>query len=574
MSRAVLLATVFLILFSLAATTTSYAVHQSTGNLWVSGMNQYTSHDPITIANDTDFQNQASSESWSGNGSSISPYIIEGYRIDTDSDCITIRSTSVYFMIVDCFLIGDIGNTGKGVSLWNVQNAHIENCSVSWKDYGVHASYGTNFTAVNNDIREMNEAGILTTYVDTCTLSDNIILNCGHGIELDQGVNFTLTSNTVLGCSYDAVWLLQTENCTLIGNSVVDNYQGGVTFSKIELGYISENSLINNGLGGTYHCMGLFLRDSQFITVQFNNISLNYWEGIDMDNSPNCTIHNNILQYNGWGILMGWSSNSSISSNEISDSAGTGIGVHGSDEVLVTNNTVFRSGRYENQQAHDLGSINAHGLGITDAHGCEVYDNKLYDNGEYGIELDRCSSCLIYQNEIGWNLAGNSYEGSSLNNIWFHPSYEEGNYWSDYNGTGEYTIGGYEDSVDSFPGTLLQVNDVLDINPEEFMENITITWTIYALHPGTYEILYMGETVASDFLHGTTITYDANELASGSNIFTIIVRDAWGHEVSDTVVILNPFSSQDLLPFQILLVITVALLSIGLGFWFLQRRKT
>ena len=566
MSRAVLLTTVFLILISLAVTTSSYAAHQSTENSWVLGMNQYTSHDPITIANDTDFQNQASSESWSGNGSSISPYIIEGYRIDTDSDCISIRSTSVYFKILDCFLIDIIGNTGKGVNLWNVQNAHVENCTISWKDYGIHASYGTNFTAVNNDIYEMNEAGILTTYVDTCILSDNVIYNCGHGIDMNQGVSFMLTSNTVRGCSYDAVWLWQTESCTLIDNSVVDNYQGGISFSKIELGYISENSLISNGLGGQNHyCMGLRLRDSQFITVQSNNISLNHEEGIDLDNSPSCTINNNVLQYNGWGILMGNSSYSSISSNEISDSEGTGIGVAGSDEVLVTNNTVFCSRGYE--------GLNAHGLGLTNAHGCEVYDNKLYDNGEYGIELDRCSGCLIYQNEVGWNLAGNSYECDSSNNIWFHPSYEEGNCWSDYSGTGEYTIGGCEDSVDSFPGRLLQVNDVLDINPEEFMENITITWTVYALHPGTYEIIYMGETVASDSLHGTIITYEANELASGSNLFKIIVRDTWGHEVFDTVIVLNPFSSEDLLPFQILLVITIALVGVYLGFWFLQRRK-
>jgi parallel beta-helix repeat protein len=568
MSRAVLLATMFLILFSLAATTSSYAVYQSNENSWVSGMNHYTYHDPITIANDTDFQNQASSESWSGNGSSISPYIIEGYRIDTESDCITIHSTSVYFMIVDCFLIGvDIGNTGKGVSLWNVQNAHIENSTVSWKDYGVHASHGANFTAVNNDIHEMNGAGILTTYVDTCTLSDNVIYSCGYGIEMNQGVNFTLTSNTVLGCSYNAVWLLQTENCTLIGNSVVDNYQGGISFSEIELGYISENSLISNGLGGQNHfCMGLRLRDSQFITVQSNNISLNHEEGIDWDNSPSCTIKNNVLQYNGWGILMGNSSYSSISSNEISDSESIGIGVHESNNVLVTNNTVSRNGRYENRQAP--------GLQLTHAHGCEVYDNKLYDNGEYGVELDHCSGCMIYQNEIGWNLAGNSYEYySPSNNIWFHPSYEAGNYWSDYNGTGEYTIGGYEDSVDSFPSMLLHVNDVLDINPEEFMENVTITWNVYALHPGTYEILYSGETVASGSLQGTIITYDATELVSGSNIFSIRVRDTWGHEVSDTVVILNPISSEDLLPFQILLTITVALLGVGLGIWFLQRRK-
>ncbi len=567
MSRTVILVITTFILFAFVVPYFSHDTPQSNGSLLAADLAQYSSHEPITIANDTDFQNQASLEGWSGNGSSIAPYIIEDYTIETDSDCIAIRSTSVHFKIIDCLLGSYTSNTGKGVSLWNVQNAHIENCFVSWKEYGVAASYGVKLTLQNNHLDEISGAGIQINYVDESIVSENLISSCGYGIDMSYGLSSTLVSNTVYGCSNIAVFLTHIENCTFSGNSVTDNNMGGVSLTDVDFGVVAHNSLANDGLGqSSQYAMGLRVKDSQFIDIESNNISLNYAEGIDLDHSPNCTVHNNILQNNGWGILTYWSSDSSISSNDILDSERTGLFVSDSNGVLVTNNIVRRNGISEDQEAP--------GLKLSVAQRCEVYDNKLYDNGEYGIELEHSSDCLIYRNEIGWNLAGNSYECYSYSsNIWFHPLFEDGNYWSDYNGTGEYLVGGDEDSIDYFPGMLLQVNDVPDITPEEFMENFTITWSVYALHPGTYEILCMGETVASDSLHGTTITYEANELVSGSNLLKIIVRDVWGHEASDTVVILNPFSSQDMLPLQIISVISVVLVGLYLGYWFLERRN-
>ncbi|NHJ12395.1 MAG: hypothetical protein EAX95_01910 [Candidatus Thorarchaeota archaeon] len=567
MSKMVVLAVVCVILFSLGVAAPSYSPYQSIEFLPLSDVTQYVGHDPLIIVNNTDFQSQAVLEGWSGNGSYYYPYVIEGYRIITDLDCISISDVSVYFKIVDCNLAGDVAETGKGISLWNVQNAQIDHCVLSWKEFGIDASYGSNLTALNNDIHDMNDAGIKTDHVDECIITDNVIYDCGHGIDASYGLCYVVTSNTIHGCSDDAVFLTSAENCILNGNAIVNNYQSGVSITDIELGTITANSLLNNGLGGnSQYAKGMYIRDSQFITVKSNNISQNYKEGIYLRHSPNCTIYNNTLDCNGYGILASYSSDSLISLNTITHTESLGMMVDTSNDVVVRNNIILCSGMHE----YEVES----GLYLVYAQECKVYGNKLYDSSDYGIELSDCSSCLIYQNEIGWNLGGNSHEWDSHStNLWYYPVLEEGNFWSDYNGTGEYTIGGNEGSIDLFPHLLLQVNDAADFTAETFTENMSITWTVYALHPGTYQIIYRHEIVASGTWNGNTITYFASNLGSGLNNFTILVCDSWGHEVSDSVVIRNPFSPDDLLLFQVLLISSAGVLGVGFTIWILQRKR-
>jgi parallel beta-helix repeat protein len=563
-----LLAVVCVLLFSLGGTASPCSTYHSIEFMPLSDVTQYVAHDPIIIVNNTDFQSQAVLEGWPGNGSYNHPYIIEGYRIITDLDCISISDVSVYFKIVDCNLAGDVAETGKGISLWNVQNAHIENCSLSWKEFGIDASYGGNLTAPNNDIHDMSEAGIQTDYVDECIITDNVIYNCGHGIDMSYGLCYVVTSNTIHGCSNDAVFLTSAENCILNGNAILNNYQSGVSITDIDLGTITENSLINNGLGGnSQYAKGLYIRYSQFITIESNNISQNYKEGIDLRHGPNCTIRFNTLDCNGYGILASYSSDSLISLNTITHTESLGMMVDTSNDVVVRNNIILCSGIQEDSRGS--------GLLLVYSQECMVYGNKLYDNSDYGIELEDCSSCLVYQNEIGWNLGGNSHEWDSHPaNLWYNPLWQEGNCWSDYNGTGEYTIGGNEESIDPFPAPLLQVNDAADIIAETFTENVTIAWTVYALHPGTYEIICRHETVASGTWSGNTISFFASNLASGTNNFTILVRDSWGHEVSDSIVIRNPLSPDELLLFQVLVISSAGVLGIGFTIWIFQRKRS
>ena len=50
----------------------------------IRGVLSYETHDPIYIVNDTDLAATAVSESWEGDGSSETPFLIQGYEISDE----------------------------------------------------------------------------------------------------------------------------------------------------------------------------------------------------------------------------------------------------------------------------------------------------------------------------------------------------------------------------------------------------------------------------------------------------------------------------------------------------------
>jgi hypothetical protein len=93
----------------------------------------YTPHDPIFIEGNDDFAAQAASEGWPGNGTKGDPYIIKGYEIENNvSECIGIRYTSVHFNIS-----GSLIKNG-GISLFEVANGTIYNCTLESFSYGIY----------------------------------------------------------------------------------------------------------------------------------------------------------------------------------------------------------------------------------------------------------------------------------------------------------------------------------------------------------------------------------------------------------------------------------------------------
>ena len=77
----------------------------------------------------------------------------------------------------------------------------------------------------------------------------------------------------------------------------------------------------------------------------------------------------------------------------------------------------------------------------------------LQENLKYGVKLESNGFNIIHNN----NFTDNMYEGSSqayddgFRNTWYDTETMEGNYWSDYDGTGNYSIDGSAGSVDLYP---------------------------------------------------------------------------------------------------------------------------
>ncbi len=97
---------------------------------------------------------------------------------------------------------------------------------------------------------------------------------------------------------------------------------------------------------------------------------------------------------------------------------------------------------------------NLYGIYPHDTDSCVVTYNLLQENGAYGVYLGFGSdNNLIHHNTFVENyLLGTSQAcDRGTNNYWYDTETLEGNYWSDWSGTGSYTVAGSAGSEDLYP---------------------------------------------------------------------------------------------------------------------------
>ncbi len=140
-------------------------------------------HEPISIDSNKDFDELAASENWSGNGTIITPYIIDGYNITNTGNLIKINNSDVFFQIKNCIFNGR--EKGIGIVFNNVSNGCITNNSVFNNKIGIQLDY---FSKKN-------------------TISENLISNNSlYGIEIgeDSELNIIklndLSENNIHNC--------------------------------------------------------------------------------------------------------------------------------------------------------------------------------------------------------------------------------------------------------------------------------------------------------------------------------------------------------------------------------------
>jgi parallel beta-helix repeat protein len=148
--------------------------------LLLGGMPGVSIGEPVVITSNTDFDDLG----YSGNGTEENPYIIENLRISPnildDTNCITIEDTTMFFIIRSCVL--STSRDARCISLSNVQNAVIEDCTVSGGDYGI-------FVYDSNNVN----------------ITGNQISSCDFGLGIFQSTNYNQVDNTYTDCVTDDV---------------------------------------------------------------------------------------------------------------------------------------------------------------------------------------------------------------------------------------------------------------------------------------------------------------------------------------------------------------------------------
>ena len=338
--------------YPIAGSTTSYDIYPSGP------------HAPIHINGNADFQNQASTNGWTGDGSQGNPYIIAGYEIDGNGGtyCIWIENTDVWFVIRNCNLWNATSTAsepwGTGIYLKNVTNGTLENNNCSDNYGGIHLYSSSSNTVTNN----------------------NCFGNFFEGIYFDFSSNNTITNNNCSGNGYGISLYYSSSNNTITNNNCSHNTQSG-----IYLAYSSSNNTItnNNCSGNSWH--GIYLRSSSSNNTVTNNICSDNWQsGIYLAySSSNNTITNNNCSHNTQsGIYLAYSSsNNTITNNNLYHNPHYAIKITSSS----TGNIIHHNNFYQNNGAGK--GLNGNSQAYDDAGGNYWYNNTAQE-GNYWSNWD------------------------------------------------------------------------------------------------------------------------------------------------------------------------------------------
>jgi len=245
--------------------------------------------------------------------------------------------------------------------------------------------------------------------------------------------------------------------------------------------------------------------DSQNVTIEENEIYNAYGIG----GGPAC------------GIMVYLSDNASLLHNILGHNSENGITVSNSMTGEVIGNTIYDS--------------EYNGLSMIFASGWTISHNVIYDNGGPGIAMNApTSDNLIYYNDIGW-----SGEFLVLDNgvgcDWNYTTI--GNWYSDYSGTGTYSIPGSASEIDYYPSVSLYCGVTVPSEYEVGTTGNTMTWNSSALNPGTYELLIDSEPQGPVVWDGDAIVADVDGLPAGVYNVTLVTFHVSGHWLANQSVL-------------------------------------
>lgn len=197
-------------------------------------------------------------------------------------------------------------------------------------------------------------------------------------------------------------------------NTIIDGENKGTTITIKNNNIIIKEFTIKSN-ENIYFSSGIEILDSDNNEIT-NNIIINNYDGITINNSNNNNIYNNKIQNNGrTGILIKNSDQNIINENNISNNNNFGIFYSYSNDNKITNNKIIKNGW--------------DGMVFRTSENNQIYSNNISGSFYYGVNLfstDNINNIFYYNSfyNNGYNARGEN------NNKWDNGL--KGNYWDDY----------------------------------------------------------------------------------------------------------------------------------------------
>ncbi|KAF5416674.1 MAG: Cell surface glycoprotein [Candidatus Methanogaster sp.] len=357
--------------------------------------------------------------------------------------------TADYVGISGFAVTGATGSwSNAGFYLGNAEHCNIFGNNASNNNCGIYLSGSSNNTLQDNTVNSNSRSGICLSSSCTNTLTDNMVnSNNRYGIHLLYSDNNTLQDNAVNSNGYYGIYMYSSNNNVLMENTFIDgglfvwnSYRNTVKNNIVNgkhLAYledISNFTIQNAGQVVLVNCtnitveslnlsnasIGIELLETDDCNIANNIISNNRYGTISQYSNDN-TLANNIVSKNEFGIYMGYSSNNTLQNNIMSGNT-YNFGVFGGSlsdytQNIDTSNTVDEKPIYYWVDQKNVQIPNDAGfVGVVDSTNITVRDVTLTNNTQ-GILFAYSANSRIENVTISNNWHGIFLRYSSNNTL-------------------------------------------------------------------------------------------------------------------------------------------------------------
>ncbi len=365
----------------------------------------YTPHAAIWIQNNSDMVAQATAESWSGDGSEETPFIITGYSFDQDTQPLRIWNTDLYWIFTGNLVDSDGEGMECGTWIQSVSNG-----------------------VITENIFRNRHSGLVTIDIDNVNVTNNVVYsNTAYGIEFLTGISNSLVEgNRIYDC---AVGGIRTD-AGAVNITVANNYISDVNGNGISLRAGTINGMVNNNRVEFSGAEGIIVSLSLNTIVAHNTITNTTQNGLALHGfNSGVALNNTIVNSSAEGISTSACSNVEFSNNTIQNCATIGIDVISGDNSTIMWNTIQGNGEYA----------------------IELTDNTEFFEIKYNTFDTNGETCQICDDGVSNDISFNYYSD------WTSPD-------TDANGIVDnpYAIDGLASNEDPFPLTEAGVVPVIE----------------------------------------------------------------------------------------------------------------
>ena len=386
---------------------------------------------PIVILGDENFT--AANGVTGGNGSSLDPFLIEGWEIKAENATgITVLETTVHFTIRDVY-VHTAEILHSGIYFENVRNGSVEDSNVSCNWRGIQVVGSEDILISGNQIFSNGE-GIISQGSSNVTMKGNVVSDSKQaGISISSSLDIHADGNNIYSNHNEGIFTNNSTRISFSGNAVLNNLHGS-HFLQSKVVSLSMDQYLDNRVHGIYldsssHIVidrvyafrngddGIYDFNSSFVDITRSTTRHNGF-GLYFDGANSIDINESSLWDNVYGAYAGMSRNITFDGSRILDNWQTGLITWNCTEISVTRSHVF--------------SNNVNGVHLKESFDSIVSESIISDNVR-GIVLEDSANIKLYHNELKGNTE-QSRDNNGNENSWDNGYPSGGNHWSDYAG--------------------------------------------------------------------------------------------------------------------------------------------